>query len=157
MSITLRRETNLYDDEAVQNALDAIDDKVVSTYGTCASTASTVAKVVTLPGFVLYDGAKITVKFTYANSAASPTMNVNGTGAKAIWVKNAAITSTYYWSANATHEFVYDGTHWLMQAEDQVEIFNRLTNGGQTQGIYLSNGYVYKLVRFRQTVYMAAH
>lgn len=83
-------------------------------YGTCATGAATVAKVVTLSGFTLYTGAQITVQFTYANTAANPTLNVNGTGAKYIRVNNANITSAYYWKANNTVTFIYDGTYWTM-------------------------------------------
>lgn len=83
-------------------------------YGTCATAAATVAKVVTLSGFTLYTGAQITVQFTYANTAANPTLNVNGTGAKYIRVNNANITSAYYWKANNTVTFIYDGTYWTM-------------------------------------------
>lgn len=83
-------------------------------YGTCSTAAATVAKVVTLSGFELYTGAQVSVKFTNANTATNPTLNVNSTGAKNIRVNNANITSTYYWSANNTVTFVYDGTYWVM-------------------------------------------
>lgn len=54
-------------------------------YGTCATSASTVAKVASCTDFSeLYDGASVIVKFTYANSASTPTLNVNNTGAKTI-------------------------------------------------------------------------
>ena len=53
-------------------------------YGTCSTTASTVAKVVSITGFTLCEGATILVKFTYTNTASSPTLNVTGTGAKPI-------------------------------------------------------------------------
>lgn len=83
-------------------------------YGTCSTAAATVAKLVTLSGFELYTGAQVSVKFTNANTATNPTLNVNSTGAKNIRVNNANITSTYYWSANNTVTFVYDGTYWVM-------------------------------------------
>jgi hypothetical protein len=54
-------------------------------YGVCSTAAATAAKVVTLQddsAFTLFTGVTIHVKFTYANSAASPTLNVGGTGAK---------------------------------------------------------------------------
>jgi len=54
-------------------------------YLTCSTAADTAAKTVDCSGFELEAGAKITVKFTNANSANSPTMNVNGTGAKNIY------------------------------------------------------------------------
>ena len=53
-------------------------------YGVCGTAASTVAKTVEMTGFTLITGATIFVKFTNANSAANPTLNVNSTGAKAL-------------------------------------------------------------------------
>ena len=139
----LIRETNLYDDEAVARGIASVDKKVSATYGTCATAADTVAKAVTLEDFVLFKGAQISVYFTYANTASAPTLNVNGTGAAAIWARGAAITSVYYWAARSTHHFTYDGTHWVLEnAESQEEAFKRLTNG-ETQGIYLDNGRLY--------------
>ena len=87
----LRRETNIYDDEAIKNSIASVDKKFSATYGTCSTAAGTAAKVVILADFVLFKGAQISVFFSYANTVASPTLNVNGTGAKAIWARGAAI------------------------------------------------------------------
>lgn len=83
-------------------------------YGTCDTAAATAAKTVTVDDFVLEAQARVTVKFTYANSAASPTLNVNGNGAKAIRWRGAALPSTQYWAAGQVIDFVYDGTYWNM-------------------------------------------
>lgn len=140
----LRRETNIYDDEAIKNSIASVEKKFSATYGTCSTAASTVAKVVTLEDFVLFKGAQISVHFTYKNTASSPTLNVNGTGAKTIWARGAAIAATYYWSANSTHTFTYDGTHWVLDnAESQEEVFNRLTNNDTNSGLYIENGSLY--------------
>lgn len=140
----LRRETNIYDDEAIKNSIASVDKKFSATYGTCSTAAGTAAKVVTLSDFVLFKGAQISVFFSYANTVASPTLNVNGTGAKAIWARGAAITATYYWSANSTHVFTYDGTHWVLEnAESQEEVYKRLTNNDTNSGLYIENGSLY--------------
>ena len=62
--------------------IDGTKHKVGSTlYGTCATEATTVAKVVTCSDFTeLYTGVTIHVKFTYSNTAASPTLNINSQG-----------------------------------------------------------------------------
>lgn len=90
----------------------------ITHYGTCGSSAETVAKVVTLAGFELATGARIAVKFTYSNTAKNPTLNVNETGAKAICYRgtNAVSgTSNYYrWQNNDVVEFIYDGTNWII-------------------------------------------
>lgn len=86
-------------------------------YTTCTTAASTVAKVVDLEGFTLVEGARVTVKFSATNSASDPTLNVNGTGAKAIKYRGtAAVTSSnsYKWQAGNIIDFIYDGTNWLM-------------------------------------------
>ncbi|MDM8214711.1 hypothetical protein QUW15_00810 [Desulfovibrio piger] len=80
-------------------------------YATCSTAAGTAAKVVSLAGFTLVTGAKVTVRFTVTNTAANPTLNVGGTGAKAIQYRNAAITAGAL-AANRTYEFVYDGSSW---------------------------------------------
>lgn len=86
-------------------------------YATCGTGAATVAKVGTCANFSaaggLVAGAHVTVKFTYANTADSPTLNVNSTGAKAIFVNGAAAKSGA-WKAGDVKEFVYDGTNWVM-------------------------------------------
>ena len=80
-------------------------------FGTCSTAAATAAKVVSCTGFTLATGAEITVQFTVTNSAASPTLNVNNTGAKAITYRNAAISAKYL-AANRVYKFVYDGTNY---------------------------------------------
>ena len=83
----------------------------ISHFGKCSTAAATAAKVVSCTGFTLVTGAKITVQFTVTNTAASPTLNVNSTGAKAIVYRNSAIAASYL-AANRVYEFVYDGTNY---------------------------------------------
>lgn len=84
-------------------------------YGTCDTAAATAAKVVTCSGFKLFAGAKITVKFTYANSAQIPTLNVNGTGATPIKYANELLSATnqFLWTPGAVIEFAYTGSEWV--------------------------------------------
>ena len=83
----------------------------ISHFGTCSTAAATAAKVVSCSGFTLATGARIIVQFTVTNTASSPTLNVNSTGAKAIVYRNAAITASNL-AANRVYEFVYDGTNY---------------------------------------------
>ena len=83
----------------------------ITHYGTCSTAAATAEKVVSLTGFTLATGARIAVKFTVTNTAASPTLNVNSTGAKEIYYRGAAISAGYL-AANRTYEFVYNGTQY---------------------------------------------
>lgn len=83
----------------------------IAHYGTCSTEAGTAAKVVSLSGFALKTGSRVMVKFTVTNTAGSPTLNVNGTGAKSIMYRGAAISAGYL-AANRVYEFVYDGTNY---------------------------------------------
>lgn len=75
----------------------------------CSTDAATAAKVVDLAGFTLESGKTIAVNFTNGNTVASPTLNVNETGAKHIILNNAAYA---YWMAGSVILFIYDGTVW---------------------------------------------
>ena len=82
-------------------------------FGTCSTAAATTAKEVSCADFALVSGATVLVKFTYANTASSPTLNVNSTGAKNIYYRGAALASSlYYWGAGDLVEFYYDGIQW---------------------------------------------
>ena len=80
-------------------------------YAVCSTAAATAAKTVNLTGFVLGIGARILVRFDTTNTAEAPTLNVTGTGAKAIRYKNATVTASVL-AAKAIREFVYDGAYW---------------------------------------------
>lgn len=84
-------------------------------YGTSSTAAGTAAKVVTCSGFALVKGAIVSVLFSTGNTAATPTLNVNSTGAKTIYVGSGTINSTtnvLKWSANTLITFIYDGTYY---------------------------------------------
>ena len=89
------------------------------TYCICSTAADTVAKEATVASgnFSLFTGATVIVKFTYANSIAAPTLNVNGTGAKPIYRYGTTTastgTTTTGWVAGAVQMFTYDGTGWI--------------------------------------------
>lgn len=87
-------------------------------YGTCATATGTAAKVVTCANFdQLIEGVTIHVKFTYSNTAANPTLNVNSTGAKNIYRYGTTAPSTSAatsWNAGSVVAFTYDGTYWQM-------------------------------------------
>lgn len=78
-----------------------------ATSGTAAGTAAKVAITVTSSEFVLEKGSIVFVKFTYANTASSPTLAVDNAAAKTI--TNAA---GYDWVANEIVGFVYNGTSY---------------------------------------------
>ena len=82
-------------------------------FGVCETAAATQTKVVTCDEFRLEKGALLAVQFTYANTATSPSMNVNGTGAIAICGTNGYYVNANMWTANQMVHFVYNGTWWI--------------------------------------------
>lgn len=83
--------------------------------GTCSTAAATVAKVGTMSGFVRSTGSIVTIKFTYANTATRPTLNVNNTGAAPIYNchTNAAIVSGNI-TEGMTALLMFNGTQWIL-------------------------------------------
>ena len=92
--------------ESGQAALEA-------TYGVCYTAAATAAKTVSITGFVLKKGASVRVKFAYSNTASSPTLNVNDTGAKSIVYSGySSLLEKYYWKSGDLLTFTYNGAFW---------------------------------------------
>ena len=96
---------------------------------TCSTAAATAAKVATLDdstNFSLTAGVRVAVTFTYGNSAATPTLRVDGatTGtAKTIAIPSSVTAyttgsgTTYNtWGAYETVLFTYTGTYWVHDA-----------------------------------------
>ncbi len=82
-------------------------------YLTCSTSGSTAVKEVAASGFTLKAGVTVNVKFTYANTAANPTLNVNGTGAKYIYCKGKYSKAGDIFQYGV-YCFVYDGNYWNM-------------------------------------------
>ena len=86
-------------------------------FGTCSVAAGTAAKTVSITAGTpaLEAGLRVTVKFSNANTAGTPTLNVNSLGAKNIFHNGAQITTGANKALLAgTVEFVYDGTQWQL-------------------------------------------
>ena len=104
-------------------------------YATSSTAAGTAAKVATLAAgsLALTAGATVAVRFTYANTASSPTLNVAGTGAKAIYTQGVRYA---YWRANQTVVFTYDGSYWRVASEPVYA--NTVTVGNPAaQNVYI--------------------
>jgi hypothetical protein len=97
---------------------DGVTGATVTRFCTCPTAAATAAKTVssiTNGTFSLGTGSRVTVKFTYANTADNPTLNVNSTGAKSIYHNGSQITTgTNKALLAGTCDFVYDGTQWQL-------------------------------------------
>ena len=109
-------EVNIEGDVRIAGTLtpDNIDYTFEKPYfGVCETAASTAAKVVICDEFQLKKGVHLAVQFTNANTASSPSMNVNGTGAIAICGINGYYVSANMWTANQMVHFVYNGSWWI--------------------------------------------
>lgn len=105
-------------------------------YYTCGTGGQTAAKVVSAPNYTLTNGGSIKVKFTYSNLNDSPTLNVNGTGAKQIVYNGVAASTTNKWAAGDVILFYYNSTDdkWygttMMVDSTPTENSNHLVKSG---------------------------
>lgn len=81
----------------------------ICAYCVCDTAGDVVAKVGTVPKFKLIAGATIIVDFTNGNTAANPTLNVNGTGAHNLVSMGSPLGKL---AANSCLMFVYTGSEY---------------------------------------------
>lgn len=98
---------------------DGITGSTINRYGICSTAAATAAKAVSITSGTMPStldssaaGLKVTVKFSNANTANSPTLNVNSKGAKNIYHNGSQITSGNVGLLAGVCDFVFDGTQW---------------------------------------------
>lgn len=121
----------------------------VTNYAVCSTAAGTAAKVAGISNdFTLATGVTVAVKFSNANTASNPTLNVGSTGAKAIVTNGTTPAGAYAWAAGETVVFWYDGSYWQqvggLQASATVlgrvlldsAPTNASTNAVQSGGVY---------------------
>jgi hypothetical protein len=96
----------------------------------CSTSAATVEKALsTDDDFELTKGAVLFVRFSATNSAASPTFNVNKTGAYAVKYRGSTISASYL-AANRTYPFIFTGTAWEMGVDRDTTYSNVSLGGG---------------------------
>ena len=78
------------DDLVTKEYVDGVYKKC---FGVCETAAGTAAKVVTVTSgaFSLSPGLRLSVKFNNANTADTPTLNVNSTGANYIYYSGSKV------------------------------------------------------------------
>lgn len=103
----------------------------VVSYAVCATGASTTAKTVSISRFSLATGSQVRVKFSNANTASAPTLNVGSTGAKRMSYKGNLITNTNFtFNINKIYTFTYDGTYWVIEGDwDSAKKQDTLVSG----------------------------
>lgn len=88
-------------------------------YGSCSVAASSAAKTVSCTGFKLLTGSRILVKFTNGSDGIGGgiSLNVNSTGAKAVYYRGSVLGAGYSLATKGVYEFVYDGTQYNLVGE----------------------------------------
>lgn len=93
-------------------------------YGVCSTAGETAAKTVSIDGLTaLETGLSLRVKFTYGNTAANPTLNVNSLGAVSIKKHGTTAAASGDWEDGAVVILVYDGVYWQISGSSQSSPF----------------------------------
>lgn len=90
-------------------------------YGLCTTAAATVNKTLTIAGYTPAIGDYIAINFSLGSSAAAITLNISGTGLKAVRMNNVAHTAVFgTYTAGATILYYYDGTYYQQIASQRT-------------------------------------
>lgn len=98
-------------EDAIAGLEDGVDE-AMAVFGYCQTSGDARAKTVSIAGFKLREGCVVHVRFQYGNTASSPTLNVAGTGSKAIVLDNQTLQERNYWKDNQLVTFAYSGGYW---------------------------------------------
>ena len=83
-------------------------------HAACTTAAGTAVKVATSTGFARSTSAVVGVKFNNANTAVSPSLNVNSTGNAAIINGLTNVPPEEGEMTAGTHFFMFNGTQWVL-------------------------------------------
>ena len=109
--MALKQQNGVTNTDA-QSELEAVRTKLNSyVSGTCSTAAGTAAKTMSASNFALREGAMVCVKFSNTNTASNPTINVNSTGAKSIYLGGSPIAAGELIAGNI-YTLRYDGTQY---------------------------------------------
>lgn len=106
-----------------------------ATMNTTTSTATAFVVDTSSPESVtnLYDGLTIVCKNTKIASASGCTLNLNGLGAKRIWLSQSNGYCTTHWALNQTYIFIYDETNERWELQQGRDTDSTTTNATQIQ------------------------
>lgn len=83
-------------------------------YGVSTTAAATAAKIANITGLILSAGTRVEIKFTNANTADNPSLNINSTGAKPIVSAGTNAVPTGAWAAGEIVQLIFDGTNYVV-------------------------------------------
>ena len=93
-------------------------------YGVCSTTRDTNEKVVSIPGFLLTEGALVTINFSDGlNLTDTLTLNINSLGGRPIYYRGV-LGSNKGLAKNTIQDFLYDGTTFHLVGD-----INEVNNG----------------------------
>ncbi len=109
----LNSNNEIIGSDTIANVIKAVANgaKIGFGYGECTTAATTAAKAVTLSDFALLKGSIVSVCFKSGVSVADATLNINSTGAKAIYIKGVALQPNVIRPMNVV-AMQYDGTRF---------------------------------------------
>ena len=88
----------------------------------CGTAAATAAKAADHSNFALKANSYTLVTMRYANSAASAiTLNINGTGAKPIYINGSASSASNYTLPAGTYVVFYNGTNYYFRTDAGIQ------------------------------------
>lgn len=88
---------------------------------TCDTESSTAAKVVAATGYKLTTGGNIRIKMINANTANNATLNINGTGAKALYYNGSQASSYNSWGIGDVLTVYFDGLRYIGTSASHIE------------------------------------
>lgn len=101
------------------SCLDGNDNTYTTAY--CTTAANTAAKTATMTGYVLTANRYTVITFTNANSyAGALTLNINGKGAKPLYINGTASSSSNYTLAAGSYIVYYDGTNYHIYNNGEI-------------------------------------
>ena len=107
-------------------------------YYVCDTAAGTAAKTVAATGYSLTNGGCIRIKMTNANTANNVTLNINSTGAKALYYDGSQASASNTWEAGEVLEVYYDGTQYQCASGGSVSA-DRVSYDNTESGITAEN------------------
>jgi hypothetical protein len=126
----------------------------VYTSAYCTTDAATAAKTASCSGYVLTANTYVLLVITKANSSAGAiTLNINGTGAKALYINGAASSSSNYTLPAGSYIVHYDGTQYQLRTDGILpgkimSAKNADTVNGKTVAVSVPSG-----AKFTDTTY----
>ena len=108
--------------------------------GYCSTAAATAAKAASANNYVLTAGNVILIRFTNTNSVAGAiTLNVNGQGAKPIYINGVASSATNYTLPAGIWACYYSGSYWDVRTDGGYRFKSLVIDGVHSDSYYASN------------------